>query len=471
MSKRHVDYTMSDLVRLKYSLFTGNLPEEKAQTMISAMEYAYKIASAMGKNIGNWRVIEAFGSGNGVSVVTDLSTINRIVCTHQQIDGDSELVKMLNEKAKDISTFVSNKSALIREEEQRIEGSLIFIQRKSQEMMSRYENIYRSRQRIIEISSSDMSTPIVSALKLLDGSDFITYKSHTLGTNFLSISFKTEPIIINRGMDNELYVGTYIIKFKFGKSGHRVYVHCDNDNIFHKDYYHPYVDTSGSICWGNATNQAGELLTDFKFTELIGLLKQLLTTYSDDTTPWMSLNKFHQSKAYTAVTSIMSQIRLPEYSKIRVVWNDIYYTPAVVRLPTCGMEIGQHAWIRLYDSYTAAVSVYNYLDGGGSGITEIGNFTVPTTIDEYLEMAKESMRVNISYLHESSAGQSYIDRANDILTDLVLYIRQPSSIVIPESDGLSTEEINGSSYNYGDEEDEEDEEDEYGDDDDEEDYV
>jgi hypothetical protein len=65
-----------------------------------------------------------------------------------------------------------------------------------------------------------------------------------------------------------------------------------SDNILVAGYYHTYISDQGSICWGNASDTAHELLCKGLYSELLKLLAANLTCFAFDSTPYLGLGAF-----------------------------------------------------------------------------------------------------------------------------------------------------------------------------------
>ena len=75
-----------------------------------------------------------------------------------------------------------------------------------------------------------------------------------------------------------------------------VYVLREEENILVDGYYHPYISSSGKICWGDSVEVANKFLLEYKFKEYLEHLKSLLCDFSTTSTPYMDLMSFWKAQ-------------------------------------------------------------------------------------------------------------------------------------------------------------------------------
>lgn len=103
----------------------------------------------------------------------------------------------------------------------------------------------------------------------------------------------TEPVVMTYVVAGNTYsvnFGRFTISI--GLNTRNVYVLRESDNLSVYDYYHPYISSSGKICWGNAVEITSKLLVEYKFKEYLEHLKSLLCDYCPTSTPYMDLMSF-----------------------------------------------------------------------------------------------------------------------------------------------------------------------------------
>lgn len=360
MSKRFSDYTVGDMHRLNYSLLRNNLDEEDIQPMVDAIKYAVKMSSVLNKNIDEWRVIEAFGTGDGVSITTDMNKINRILVEYKQINSDSKLICDINHNRKQLVECVSDKSSRIAKVNAEIDSLNARIQRLSSDCVRLSERVRVSVSNLNELRSIDPDVSFIDKIKELEELDFFTFSSMTISNHiprYAVLSFITNNVLVN----NEVYLGSYRVDLTLRGSGTTIKVYKHNNNTVSDGYYHPYISSDGGICWGNVNTQASDLMKDGKLFELMSLLKLLLITYVENTTPWQALMYFEVAIKLNKFKEIYNHIVDLHHDNKDIIESDmdmIYY-PVKLVVPDNGYGTGQTLFIRPADSSSSTVNVYN----------------------------------------------------------------------------------------------------------------
>lgn len=132
--------------------------------------------------------------------------------------------------------------------------------------------------------------------------------------NETNILFRTRnPITLSMrnqraGISIDVPMGMYEVRICI----HRARIHVRQAADFANGAYtplrwtgncHPFIssggDSWGNICWGNASNEAAKLIAHNKWGEVMGLLQTLLSTYHQDSSPYMALENYdRQFKAW-----------------------------------------------------------------------------------------------------------------------------------------------------------------------------
>lgn len=292
MSKFQGDYTVGDMLRLDYSLWRRSLSDEEIQPMIEALKYAINLSNVIGKNISHWKMIPAFGTGDGVKITTNLKQINKALATYVQPDEDNELRKIIDRNVKTISGVAGDVSRRIIKAERSLQGAESSYREYCQYVMDYSNKIRDYRKKIEELKDRDGQATIIDRLRELSELSFFKYSSSAIGSTTLSFSFITDEVIINKGKDDEYNLGTYEIRLYIQGESMTITVHEHEGNTRVNGYWHPYVSNTGHVCWGDASSRVSLMLADEKLSDVFGVLQQLLTTYSKDTTPHMGLDRF-----------------------------------------------------------------------------------------------------------------------------------------------------------------------------------
>ena len=112
-----------------------------------------------------------------------------------------------------------------------------------------------------------------------------------------TLSFVTKnDIIISHGNRKALEgtgvnFGKFRVEVELRDAVVEVFPHGNNIYDEAGAYYHPHVDESGDVCWGNAAGSAATFLTDLDIVGLLLLLSTLLSNYNSSA-PFVNLEDF-----------------------------------------------------------------------------------------------------------------------------------------------------------------------------------
>ena len=95
------------------------------------------------------------------------------------------------------------------------------------------------------------------------------------------------------GIDYTVHLGQYECNFNVKTSA--MTLHRFKDNLVIASYYHPYVSTTGRICFGNADATANKFLANGRIYDVFMLLASLLQTYTHDSGPYIALANFKKA--------------------------------------------------------------------------------------------------------------------------------------------------------------------------------
>lgn len=110
------------------------------------------------------------------------------------------------------------------------------------------------------------------------------------------------------GVNRTLNFGKYIARVNFIRGSILVRKYSNNLTTV-RGFYHPYIDGSGGICWGNAKDTFYKLTKDRQWSKIMDLLASLLTTYSTSSTPWEDFEAFHRTAFPTGTNTPVQQAR------------------------------------------------------------------------------------------------------------------------------------------------------------------
>ena len=108
------------------------------------------------------------------------------------------------------------------------------------------------------------------------------------------VKFMTPPINIKHynaqaNIHQDVLMGSYEVQYRPRNGELRVYEGAGNHTV--GGYIHPHIDTSGSVCWGNARAVSLKALTEFNPKEALEALQVILQNYNSES-PYVSLQRY-----------------------------------------------------------------------------------------------------------------------------------------------------------------------------------
>jgi hypothetical protein len=119
---------------------------------------------------------------------------------------------------------------------------------------------------------------------------FFTFVGHK--PEVYCMYFTTPEIILSTNFPVKAVVNMGKFKIVFNYIDYWFKLQRFEGNKSADGYFHPYADSSGNICYGGSLAFFQSFQTEKKTKEIFQLLKDILTTYRDDTTPHRKLNNF-----------------------------------------------------------------------------------------------------------------------------------------------------------------------------------
>jgi hypothetical protein len=104
------------------------------------------------------------------------------------------------------------------------------------------------------------------------------------------------------GINMQVPLGRYKLILMY--SGELNMVKWTNNITLSSHYYHPYCDTRGNICWGNAAALISQKIGREEFADIFSILASLLTTYDPTSTPWRTLDEFFNTHQATLPSGV-----------------------------------------------------------------------------------------------------------------------------------------------------------------------
>jgi len=141
---------------------------------------------------------------------------------------------------------------------------------------------------IAQRDTNELNFPIVDEIKKIVSLGFLGNPSLKAEDN--SVQFTTmNDVIITQG---NIFVnfGRYKVIFSLFDGWAKVFPH--ERNIMYNGFYHPFVSSSGTICFGEQTDIAHDYIKNGEVLEYSKLLESLLTTFDENSNPYCQLRSF-----------------------------------------------------------------------------------------------------------------------------------------------------------------------------------
>lgn len=256
--------------------------------------YVVQLAATTNTNIKDWE-LAAFESLDP----SDKRAINKVFFEKQSSASTEPKVEI--DLAKTIDTMKSRFDAIKQAELRRLEASrqaaLGYCRSYYQSFEQELTKAHNDYLRIVQLKGQGAESLERPIQAILSSTFFTLARQEYNGWLY----FHTPEIRLTEknprsGVNREVAMGRYLIELRAEVPSVKVFTR--QHNIFSAGYYHPYVNTEGKICWGNAADTAAKLLSAMEFDKVFDLLAALLTTYSPDATPYRTLADFERiSKA------------------------------------------------------------------------------------------------------------------------------------------------------------------------------
>lgn len=292
-------HTPKFLRESNFKAFDGPHREEQ----IEAFQYLERMASITSADISHWDVLKVFENpqSGGKKIVTDRRAINKRLYECHDLEKKGLTVDLRGMESK----LASFGKSIVETGRAR---QLTTLQSQFTNHKYNYEDYQRHFQNEMNAAWTVMNQ--IEALKASPPLDFVEitkkileqgfWKFETLNEKELWFEFSNIPPVImaaknaKAGIDYKVYMGYYSARLYFGQSlSVRVFPKAENLKTPGGNYYHPYVSSTGNVCWGNASQTVQNHLIAGEFVEVFNLLSVLMTTYDLTSGPYVSLETFH----------------------------------------------------------------------------------------------------------------------------------------------------------------------------------
>lgn len=308
-------HTIKDLHEGGFSCFSHLDADERAAQK-QAVTYIERMASLTSVDLSQVNLFDVFGNGSKKDrLIISKGDINkRLLDFSNQKEITSRTLTEAEEKVVQklsLARLERNKR-VINDHKYYLSSSLTTLENYHQGIVRELKKACEYRRKIADLENKSDFHFIENIRKIGQSS----FWELTTGPSSESIYFKTRGDItlqeknLAAGIDRQVNMGRYRASLQISDGVDLKVDPLENNLITSQEYYHPYVSSGGSVCWGNASGQATKLMVEGDFDELFSLLAALLSTYSIDATPYAELLDFD------SVDKQLKQRGLPRGSRI-----------------------------------------------------------------------------------------------------------------------------------------------------------
>lgn len=295
----HVDYAQPSTIKevhMKFQDATADGYKHITQTFgdqyIPSVKYIEFMAASMHKNIADWD-FSLFLTNDGKPYV-DKSMINKRFMEKLSDDAIKapSIFKLTEEHARAV---IELSSAHSMREKENLQAQLKQTSEHLKNLTISYQDYlgrYRGLANKIDAFVPQVETKFVSEIEKICSLGFFKWVG-ALNEHFIFET--TSPVILSEvnqaaGINFKVNMGRFRVEVDPKNMFPRVF-RAEGNMIIH-DLYHPHLDSSGSICWGNLNEffqrsaKAGELLV------VMNCIRDLISTYNRGN-PFIQLIRFH----------------------------------------------------------------------------------------------------------------------------------------------------------------------------------
>lgn len=296
MAKAYKDYTIADLRRLNLSFLVNNKEPSEADEMRKRFTHLVVTAGAVGIPIDHL-TFERFAEQGSTTRIADELSLNKILfeLKHRSdalIKTGGFNAEIIENNIKSIFKTITesglNMSRLLRDRDSANSNVSAYYERYVQQLAklkSINEQIHTLQLMSLGANNEGEQT-LMDELKAVIANPFFQLQKwdneHSL------FVFTTKPVVMQyvepaAGINESVNLGAYIVLLKFSDGTPEFKVNRYKSNLLSEGYYHPFVSTSGSVCFGNVSEDVAKLLFNKKYAQAFEYLQTLLTTYAAST--------------------------------------------------------------------------------------------------------------------------------------------------------------------------------------------
>jgi hypothetical protein len=280
-------------------------PEQKAANL-SALTYIKTLAAQSNVNIYDWNLLEIFAQEDGINLLLDKKVLN------SRFFDQLEKVKKQPKKKEEVDTnnllnieivktaFVEAAKVVRQNEINQIKNNLYTYEdsvRRSQNALDAALRTYNEATRKITALEqvTDVDGKYIQTLKGIQKIiDEQLWVNPVFENGFLYLNTNTNIMLqeVNKQAKLDLHIdmGQLAVRININE-GMRFEVIPYRNNLSVGGFYHPHIQSYGSICWGEASTAAMKAIANLDLEKALRLLHAILNSYNGGS-PYMQLARF-----------------------------------------------------------------------------------------------------------------------------------------------------------------------------------
>lgn len=283
---------LRDIIASDYKIFE-RMGDDNKKANIAVVQYVHMLSATTNARADTWNVLEIFGKGDGNALVTDKNEINKRFFGHMEklkAEVPQELLAIesaIEAKIKEATKEIVNSQA--RQFRDKAEGARMSAEDYFEAAENKMYECIKYQNMLLSVQGK--TNPILDDIRKVAASTF--WKFNNFDGRVLTFVTRNPIVLLHKnpsaGIDINISMGTYRVTVDIYTMSPRVFT--SNGNIIVDGYYHPHVNSSGSVCWGNVTTIITEHMKNYRLFDLMEILAANLSNYNSGN-PYVSLERF-----------------------------------------------------------------------------------------------------------------------------------------------------------------------------------
>jgi hypothetical protein len=272
----------------------SRMTEPNRNANVNSLNYIQFLATASKTNIETWD-INALFCERGNTLMQDKAEINKVFFTEKgRRDKEPNGIQVLSDEViesldRAIGVLANNEAnRYMRDIENHKDRMLSNLRaaESAREHLLRAQDLYQeAKNRNAQTFSPQLKQILADGFWKFEGIEGDTIVLTTV--NRVTMRECNPAANIDYSVD----LGNYALWLRPSVGRAKVFPWIDSFRV-DQTFYHPYVYTSGDICFGSASEQASLMLAGGRYFELSSLVASLLITYTPSSTPYLTLGAF-----------------------------------------------------------------------------------------------------------------------------------------------------------------------------------